>query len=362
MLPRRGSQRQSGAASKNMNDSILAPLADSVGAQICEYIDKKFQEVQGEIKSQLEKTLSDKFETLYRYIDSEIGKVTSRLDKLEQTSSQVAEFDPEKTIVAYHLPYSQTENVRDLAENFIRRGLNKPNIQVVNARRMRTRDDKPGPLKIEVKDKETKIELLRQKSQLPYTEYSDVYARSSKSFQEHIHEVNMKTLLELCDTSGEYFVAGNGKIVKSQQEREYLNRDNRPRLENDRDRSRGSRRGRGQSRGRGRGRADPNGARARSPQPHNRPNDGAHDYRRSSGQNDGAHDYRRSSGQNEGPPDYHRNSSQIPPPYLHSPGPPYGVGLYEDTQISRGGSNDNTYMRNDDNGDFSFELSGRQSF
>ena len=134
----------------------------------------------------------------------------------------------------------------------------------------------------------------------------------------------MKTLLELCDTRGEYFVAGNGKIVRSQQEREYPNRENHPRPESDRGRMRG--RGRGHSRGRGRGRADPNIAQARSPQPHNRPTDGTHDYRRSSGQNDGALDYHRNSGQNDGELDYRRSTGQNAPTYLHSPGPPMGWG------------------------------------
>ena len=84
---------------------------------------------------------------------------------------------------------------------------------------MRTphRDNKPGIVKIQFKDKDTKIAVLREKSRLLQDErYKRVFIRSSQPHIERVAQKNTMAILREMGIDHKYRFSGNGKLVPKQ--------------------------------------------------------------------------------------------------------------------------------------------------
>ena len=126
------------------------------------------------------------------------------------------------------MTYEEDEDLNEKAESMIRQGLALNNIRVVRTTRMQARPprqtrqgriSKPGLVKIQVPTLEDKINILRNKRRLENSEpFKQVYLRSSKSHTDRLAETNFRTLLDIVDTRKEYRIAGNGRIMKKQEQ------------------------------------------------------------------------------------------------------------------------------------------------
>ena len=90
-------------------------------------------------------------------------------------------------------------------------------MQVVNATRTPLRDNKPGIVKIEFKDTDTKVAVLRAKSQLGNDDrYRRVFIRSAQSHVERVSQKNTMAVLREMGLEDKFRFTGNGKLVPKQ--------------------------------------------------------------------------------------------------------------------------------------------------
>ena len=83
--------------------------------------------------------------------------------------------------------------------------------------RMNPRGQYPGLVKIQLRDLDEKKRVLQAKLNLQHDEqYKKVFLRSSKTHSERIHEMNIRTLLNLIPDGGSFRLTGNGKLVRKQ--------------------------------------------------------------------------------------------------------------------------------------------------
>lgn len=186
--------------------------------QVCEknIMRKVSDDLEG-LRRHFDQKIDSAIQEMYKYVDMEIGKVVSRLEKLERDGPPKPPFDYSTTIVATKVPYDAREDVKAKAENLVRRGLQSPNVRIVNAMRTPLRQGRPGILKIELESEQTKIDLLRKKQMLkddPTGEFKHVFIRSSKPHAERLMEQNTLQLLNMTPGGDAFRIAGNGRIVK----------------------------------------------------------------------------------------------------------------------------------------------------
>ena len=93
--------------------------------------------------------------------------------------------------------------------------LNEPDIPVIRATRLPSRNNFPGLVKIEVDSETNKVKILRKKGNLKETErYKKVFLRSSKSHVERLLELNIQKLLdEIPYGRDKYRLTANGRLV-----------------------------------------------------------------------------------------------------------------------------------------------------
>ena len=148
-------------------------------------------------------------------LKTEQAKINERIDVL---SSEVqTSFDPDVTLVAINAPYYSTEDPHLLAKHLLK-ACNRDDKGIARATRTPERNNKPGVLKIQLKTRQDKIDVLRNKSNLRNSaEFKNVYLRTSKSHSDRLMELNMKTLLNEIPNGEQYRIAGNGRLVMKEQ-------------------------------------------------------------------------------------------------------------------------------------------------
>ena len=87
----------------------------------------------------------------------------------------------------------------------------------MNATRTPFREGRAGIIKIELPDKSTKINLLRNKKKLnDDTRYARVFIRGSQTHTERLLQLNTMTLLKEIGAEDRFRVTGNGRLVATQ--------------------------------------------------------------------------------------------------------------------------------------------------
>ncbi len=210
---------------KRMSGDLEALKAEvqAMKAQIKEYQENTSRQISSFIE---EATLdvrlaafNQRLQSLERNVDIDNGLFNRRLSDLENKMANYEKrfyFDPEVTIIAKDLPATPTEDPVDVADKLIRDGLKIVDVPVVRAKRLESRvQNKPGLLKIEVKDLEAKKKLLKHKQGLKSTQkYSNVYIHSSKSHVERLIELNTNMLLQELPNGHMFRLTANGKLIK----------------------------------------------------------------------------------------------------------------------------------------------------
>lgn len=124
------------------------------------------------------------------------------------------EFDPKNTLIASGVFIQRNENIVSEAKQIVR-SLNEPNISVIRAKRLESRDGRPGLVKIQLNTEDEKVKLLEKKDNLCGSQrFNKVRIRSSKSHVERLLEINCKMMIdELPYGREKYRITNNGRMI-----------------------------------------------------------------------------------------------------------------------------------------------------
>ena len=169
------------------------------------------------------KLVKDSVSALDTKITNEVEAIKTRVTTLETGAGIRREpFDPEVTIIVTGLKYDDNEIVKSKAEALIHEGIGDNTVEVVDAIRTPFRNNRPGIVKIELSDKDTKIRVLRNKTKLAAdNRYARVFIRSSQSHTERLLHLNTMTMLREIGQEGKYRVTGSGRVVLKSPEDAY---------------------------------------------------------------------------------------------------------------------------------------------
>lgn len=179
-----------------------------------ERLESAIQKSNSEVLSELAKQSQE----LRAHLDAEIGRLDARIDTLEEKIKEPEvsklRFDPDVSIVITGLPEDRSEDIQLKVLRLVSKGLGSEAVPVA-VERMTSRGRGPGLVRAEFSSVYEKVALLRKKRQLRENqEYSSVYIRSAKSHTDRLIETNFKTLLREIPGGSEFYVAGNGRLLK----------------------------------------------------------------------------------------------------------------------------------------------------
>ena len=122
--------------------------------------------------------------------------------------------DPDITVIASGVPFSEGELIMDKARDLIK-ALGDDvysSVKISGACRLESRtENKPGLVKISFNNRAEKVNVLRRKSILrDSSTYKEVYIKSSKV--ERLIELNSRMLLQKLPAGHNLIVNGNGRI------------------------------------------------------------------------------------------------------------------------------------------------------
>ena len=169
--------------------------------------------------------LSDSMANIHPRVEACEGRIATLEDNMdgrfrEQESAisslmgEQEEFPVDKSIICIGLKETAREDIHVVAQDLVESGLGLVNVQVERAKRLQSRNDKPGLVKIRLPTTADKISALRCKQNLKNTGYRRVYIRSSMSHTDRLIQLNFQTLLRDLPNGDQYRVTANGKLVK----------------------------------------------------------------------------------------------------------------------------------------------------
>ena len=178
------------------------------------------------IETSISNKLDTKINDLQQYFDREMNRFVSRLEdqdkrlkKLEELQQQKAIYDPETTIVAIGFQQQADEDIEEKVGIMVREGLRIRDAPVVRATRLPSRNNKPGLVKIQFNNVDTKVAVLREKQRLKnFNGYERVFLHSSKSHIERVAELNFQMLLGLIPGGDDFPFTGSGRLVPRDEE------------------------------------------------------------------------------------------------------------------------------------------------
>ena len=173
------------------------------------------------IKQELAVKIDEKFEDMKAFMISELGIITVRMNDIENRLAKVEDtarnftvkpYSAEVSIVAFSVKQNTNEDPKFAAEQLIQQGVGLDGIPVVRAIRLGSRNGKAGVLKIELANKEDKIKVLQNKTNLIQSEnHKGVFIRSAQTHAERLIQLNFKTILNELPNGQKYYVTGNGR-------------------------------------------------------------------------------------------------------------------------------------------------------
>ncbi|CAL9695326.1 unnamed protein product [Knipowitschia caucasica] len=169
----------------------------------------------------LERTLKQELKKIKDDFDSEIGGLKSRMSQLEEKikthySRPSNTFDPDVSIVLMGLSYDEDENLAAKIKEVIEEGCAcDDGVTLVALERLRARGPGPGVVKVAFASAKEKVVVLRGKTNLKSQDkFKKVFIRSAKSHTERVMEENFKVLLHDLPNGSDYFVSGNGRVLR----------------------------------------------------------------------------------------------------------------------------------------------------
>uniref|UniRef100_A0AAV2LMD3 Uncharacterized protein n=1 Tax=Knipowitschia caucasica TaxID=637954 RepID=A0AAV2LMD3_KNICA len=114
------------------------------------------------------------------------------------------------------LHYDENENLMEIIKELVEDGCACDQaVTLVVLERLRSRGRRPGVVKVAFASVKEKVAVLRTKSNLKSTEnYRKFYIKTANSHTDRVMEENFKVLLRDMPNGKDYYVSGNGKLVR----------------------------------------------------------------------------------------------------------------------------------------------------
>ena len=164
--------------------------------------------------SNIDPRVTDCENRIARLEDNYDGKFAEHDEVLNSLLAKEDEFPIDKSLVCTGLTENATENIMTKTQDLITNGLEMDDVRVINARRLTSRNGKPGLVKIVLPTIDDKIRALRNKRRLSTNGYGRVYIRSSQSHTDRLVQQNIETLLKELPNGNQYRITANGKLIK----------------------------------------------------------------------------------------------------------------------------------------------------
>jgi hypothetical protein len=136
----------------------------------------------------------------------EIGGATAKMEILEKRMSELeitsthhnrVPFDCNYTVIYINWREETGEHLDTKVQNLVQNGLGLRGVRPKRVMRLKSRDGKPGLVKIELATEEEKINVLRAKRNLNDTrEYKRVYLCRSMPHAERLIQINFNQILK----------------------------------------------------------------------------------------------------------------------------------------------------------------------
>jgi hypothetical protein len=167
------------------------------------------------------KDLRDDIYTELARLESRVKMVEERMESLDERQGWEQEYPVETSVIVINLREEGNEDIGGKCEDLISNRLGLRDIKPVRCERLKSRSAKPSLVKIQLKTKQDKINVLRHKTELKKTEdIKRVYIRSEQSHEERLMRQNMEVLMKELPVGGNYRLAANGRLLKRENENE----------------------------------------------------------------------------------------------------------------------------------------------
>lgn len=183
-------------------------------------------------------TFKISFESDIKKMQESVANVQNRLTLLENLGASTSHadvtcessvddggkdnlFDPVRSVVIFGLASAASfgsvesiDQLQKMVKDLFVQGLSLEGMVVEAVKRMPSRGEKIGIIKCRLRDKESKVSVLRAKKVLKDSDvYRRVFIKGAQSHVEHLIDYNTRTLLRGIPGGDRYRIAGNGKIV-----------------------------------------------------------------------------------------------------------------------------------------------------
>lgn len=215
---------------QDTNRSALESKIDRMKNELTEDIEKKIQSLRNDITQELSQE-SERLDSVFRTVQSLQGRLESLESNQSNTTAHMDTgnsngahtFRPNygddsdiSVIVSGLPPLLDGETLLQKANDIITAlGLEvDQNVQVMSTVRFRMRDPvRPGLVKITLRNRDEKINVLRNKMKLKTSQtFSEVYIKSYKSHAERLIELNARAILRQLPQGRNFRVDANGRI------------------------------------------------------------------------------------------------------------------------------------------------------
>lgn len=201
---------------------------DKLRTDLMASIDQKIKAVKDELTMDMFGVKND-----YDELKQTVEAMKQRRDNAGMTDEQDGEpvDDIDKTLVMYNLTEDRDDSltlypkVLDMIKVM---GEEVKDVRVIQCKRLRSHNNKPGIVKVAVDSKGSKIAVLKAKGKLKQSDkYKKVWVRSSKTHTERLIELNFKKMLQIIPGGENFRITASGRMKEKEENRREAGGDRR---------------------------------------------------------------------------------------------------------------------------------------
>ena len=177
-------------------------------------MDSKLNSITNTVASKIDSLKEDLYLELGR-LDTKVQKIEERLSSLEVQHQTEEKYPVDRSIIVINMREEKDEDTEKKCTELIQNGLGLRDMEPVRCARLTSRDGKPGIIKVQLRSKQDKINVLRHKNELnKCTPYKRVYIRSAQTHEERLMRQNLQTLMRDIPNGNDYRFTGNGRLIR----------------------------------------------------------------------------------------------------------------------------------------------------
>ena len=189
---------------------MLESKMDKLKTELAASIDQKLQTIKDDVMLDISRLEGD---ISVLKADLEALQWRERLANERGHDKEPIE-DTEKTVVIFNLPENSRQNTMEVVEDLFV-VLEVPNTCITQVKRLNSRTDKPGLVKVALDSVTYKKTVLGAKQKFNTTsKYKSVWIRTSKTHSERLHQHNLKNVLSSIPGGDKFVITSNGRLVE----------------------------------------------------------------------------------------------------------------------------------------------------